>query len=45
MLEYFYNGSLAWQGTHANTKAEKYNKILQSKQNIPIEVQFMGMPI
>lgn len=45
MLEYFYKGSLPWQGLHANTNAEKYSKILQCKQSIPIEVQFMDMPV
>ena len=45
MLQYFYKGCLPWQGLHANTNAEKYNKILQYKQTIPIEVQFIDMPI
>ena len=45
MLQYFYKGNLPWQGLRANTNLQKYTKILNEKQNIPIQIQFADMPI
>lgn len=45
VLQYFYKGNLPWQGIHANSNTEKYSKILEQKQNISVQQQFMDMPV
>lgn len=35
---YFNRGSLPWQGIKANTKQEKYHKIMEKKMSTPVEV-------
>ncbi|GLD93668.1 hypothetical protein PINS_up002273 [Pythium insidiosum] len=41
---YFIRGSLPWQGLKANTKKQKYEKIMEKKMNTPIEVLCKGYP-
>ncbi len=41
---YFLRGSLPWQGIKANTNKEKYEKIGQRKQTVPIEDLCNGFP-
>merc|ERR1712046_39965 len=38
VLMYFLRGSLPWQGLKANTKKEKYEKIMEKKMSTPVEV-------
>jgi len=38
VLMYFIRGSLPWQGLKANSKKEKYEKIMEKKMSTPIEV-------
>merc|ERR1712072_1060813 len=38
VLMYFNRGSLPWQGLKANSKKEKYEKIMEKKMSTPIEV-------
>ncbi|ETL41576.1 CK1/CK1/CK1-D protein kinase [Phytophthora nicotianae] len=44
VLMYFIRGSLPWQGLKANTKKQKYEKIMEKKMNTPIEVLCKGYP-
>ncbi|ETI48248.1 CK1/CK1/CK1-D protein kinase, variant [Phytophthora nicotianae P1569] len=44
VLMYFIRGSLPWQGIKANTKKQKYEKIMEKKMNTPIEVLCKGYP-
>mmetsp|Transcript_5988 Transcript_5988/g.767 ORF Transcript_5988/g.767 Transcript_5988/m.767 type:complete len:159 (+) Transcript_5988:506-982(+) len=37
VLMYFLRGYLPWQGVQANTKQEKYQKILERKINTPVD--------
>ena len=41
---YFLRGSLPWQGLRANTKKQKYQKIMEKKMATPIEVLCKGFP-
>lgn len=41
---YFLRGSLPWQGLKANTKRQKYEKILEKKMSSPIEALTRGYP-
>ncbi|KAF0687308.1 Aste57867_20918 [Aphanomyces stellatus] len=41
---YFIRGSLPWQGLKANTKKQKYERIMEKKMNTPIEVLCKGHP-
>ncbi|RHY30963.1 hypothetical protein DYB32_003878 [Aphanomyces invadans] len=41
---YFIRGSLPWQGLKANTKKQKYERIMEKKMNTPIEVLCKGYP-
>jgi casein kinase 1 len=38
-------GSLPWQGIRANNKIEKYEKIMEKKMSVPVEVLCKGLPI
>merc|ERR1711972_446511 len=38
VLMYFNRGSLPWQGLKANSKKEKYEKIMEKKMSTPVEV-------
>jgi len=38
VLMYFNRGSLPWQGLRANSKKEKYEKIMEKKMSPPVEV-------
>jgi len=42
VLMYFNRGSLPWQGINANTKQEKYHKIMEKKMSTPVEVLCKG---
>merc|ERR1712226_401748 len=44
MMIYFCRGQLPWQGIQADTKEEKYHKIMQSKRATSIESLCEGMP-
>lgn len=44
VLMYFLRGSLPWQGLKANTKKQKYERILEKKAEIPTEVLCKGFP-
>merc|ERR1712025_1131849 len=44
VLMYFNRGSLPWQGLKANSKKEKYEKIMEKKMSTPIEVLCKGYP-
>merc|ERR1711920_470624 len=44
VLMYFNRGQLPWQGMQANTKEEKYHKIMESKRATSIEVLCKGYP-
>jgi casein kinase 1 len=44
MLVYFMNGTLPWQGLKANSKKEKYEKIMEKKLSTPIEVLCKNYP-
>jgi hypothetical protein len=41
---YFLRGSLPWQGLKATNKAQKYERILESKANISTEMLCKGFP-
>lgn len=45
VLIYFAQGYLPWQGIKANNKNEKYQKIMEKKMSIPIEIQCKGLPL
>lgn len=36
---YLVQGYLPWQGVRANNKMEKYQKIMEKKMSIPVEIQ------
>nr|AOG62272.1 putative CK1/CK1/CK1-D protein kinase [Eurychasma dicksonii] len=44
VLMYFIRGSLPWQGLKANTKKQKYEKIMEKKMSTPTEVLTKGYP-
>ena len=44
VLLYFLRGSLPWQGLKANTKKQKYERILEKKAEIPTEELCKGFP-
>lgn len=44
VLMYFLRGSLPWQGLQANTKQEKYQKIMEKKMNTSVDVLCRGFP-
>jgi len=44
MLMYFNLGKLPWQGLQARTKQEKYDKIGNRKESIPVEALCKGFP-
>lgn len=44
-LMYFLRGSLPWQGLKAQTKHEKYQKIMETKMSTPVEVLCKGYPV
>ncbi|CDJ48389.1 Casein kinase one (CK1) TgCK1b, putative [Eimeria brunetti] len=45
VLMYFCRaGALPWQGIKANTKQEKYHKIMEKKMSTPVEVLCKGFP-
>jgi casein kinase 1 len=44
MILYFARGSLPWQGLHAKTDKEKYEKIGQKKQTITVKELCDGLP-
>jgi casein kinase 1 len=41
---YFLRGSLPWQGLRANTKKQKYQKIMEKKMATPIDLLCKGFP-
>jgi serine/threonine protein kinase len=44
VLMYFLRGSLPWQGLRANTKKQKYKKIMEKKIAVPFDVLCRGYP-
>lgn len=42
---YFCKGSLPWQGLKATTKKQKYDRILEKKLSVPLEILCSGLPI
>ncbi|CAK0795879.1 unnamed protein product [Prorocentrum cordatum] len=44
VLMYFNRGQLPWQGFQANTKEEKYHKIMESKRSTSVESLCKGYP-
>lgn len=44
MLIYFLRGSLPWSGLEAKTKEEKYRKIHQKKESVPLDELCTGYP-
>lgn len=44
VLVYFARGSLPWQGLKANTKKQKYQKIMDKKMSVPISRLCDGIP-
>mmetsp|Transcript_5543 Transcript_5543/g.13027 ORF Transcript_5543/g.13027 Transcript_5543/m.13027 type:complete len:432 (-) Transcript_5543:100-1395(-) len=44
VLMYFNRGQLPWQGFQANTKEEKYHKIMESKRSTTVETLCKGFP-
>jgi serine/threonine protein kinase len=44
-LMYFLRGSLPWQGLKAQTKHEKYHKIMETKMSTPVESLCKGYPV
>lgn len=45
VLVYLVQGYLPWQGVRANNKMEKYQKIMQKKMSIPVQIQCRHLPI
>ena len=41
---YFLRGALPWQGLRANTKKQKYQKIMEKKMATPIDLLCKGFP-
>uniref|UniRef100_A0A7S0JYT6 Casein kinase I n=1 Tax=Cafeteria roenbergensis TaxID=33653 RepID=A0A7S0JYT6_CAFRO len=44
MFLYFLRGSLPWQGLRANTKKQKYQKIMEKKMATPVDLLCKGFP-
>lgn len=44
MLFYFLRGSLPWSGLEAKTQEEKYRKIRETKEKVPLEELCAGFP-
>ncbi len=44
MLVYFCKGSLPWQGLKANTKKQKYERIMDKKMSTPVATLCRGLP-
>ncbi|XP_043830260.1 casein kinase I-like [Dromiciops gliroides] len=44
VLMYFNRSSLPWQGIKAATKKQKYEKIIEKKMSIPVDVLCQGFP-
>lgn len=44
VLMYFNRGQLPWQGFQANSKEEKYHKIMESKRSTSVETLCKGYP-
>ena len=44
LLIYFLKGVLPWQNIKANTKKEKYEKIMEKKMTTPVEILCKGLP-
>jgi len=44
VLMYFNRGQLPWQGFQANSKEEKYRKIMESKRSTTVEMLCKGYP-
>lgn len=44
VLVYFASGSLPWQGLKANTKKQKYQKIMDKKMSVSIATLCRGLP-
>merc|ERR1712217_945989 len=44
MLIYFLRGSLPWSGLEAKTQEEKYRKIREKKEEVPLEELCKGFP-
>lgn len=44
LLLYFLRGSLPWQGLKADTKKEKYRKIMEKKVATPVEILCRSLP-
>eukprot|EP00602_Paraphysomonas_sp_CaronLab_P000516 CAMPEP_0185019640 /NCGR_PEP_ID=MMETSP1103-20130426/2255_1 /TAXON_ID=36769 /ORGANISM="Paraphysomonas bandaiensis, Strain Caron Lab Isolate" /LENGTH=383 /DNA_ID=CAMNT_0027550067 /DNA_START=183 /DNA_END=1334 /DNA_ORIENTATION=- len=44
VLMYFLRGSLPWQGLKANTKKQKYERILEKKAEVSVETLCKGYP-
>ena len=45
VLMYFSRGALPWQGIKANTKQEKYHKIMEKKMSTSVESLCKGFPL
>jgi len=45
VMIYLFKGTLPWQGLKAKTKLEKYSRILEKKENTPLDVLCKGIPI
>jgi len=45
VLMYFNRGSLPWQGLKANSKKEKYEKIMEKKMSTPVEILCKHFPV
>eukprot|EP00388_Colpodella_angusta_P005051 GDKJ01015930.1.p1 GENE.GDKJ01015930.1~~GDKJ01015930.1.p1 ORF type:complete len:420 (+),score=82.91 GDKJ01015930.1:125-1384(+) len=44
VMIYFLRGALPWQGLHADTKQDKYTKIMQNKQRTTVENLTRSLP-
>jgi casein kinase 1 len=44
IIMYFNRGSLPWQGINANTKKEKYERIMETKMTTPVDVLCESLP-
>ncbi|XP_017114652.1 casein kinase I [Drosophila elegans] len=45
LLLYFQRGRLPWQGIRAQSQVQKYERIAESKANLPLQTLCSGMPI